>query len=116
MSFFSKKYETAGPGIAKDAPKKKGIALFFDIFGRKLWQLMGLNLMYMMFFVPLILILPVISLLKGAYPHSVIAAGILVVIFMVLVGPATAGMTKVIRCFVLEKHTFIWHDFWKGFK
>ena len=116
MSFFSKKYETAGPGIAKDAPKKKGIALFFDIFGRKLWQLMGLNLMYMMFFVPLILILPVISLLKGAYPHSVIAAGILVVIFMVLVGPATAGMTKVIRCFILEKHTFIWHDFWKGFK
>ncbi|MBR5682197.1 MAG: DUF624 domain-containing protein [Ruminococcus sp.] len=116
MSIFSKKYESAGVGIAKDAPKKEGIALFFDILGRKLWQLMELNLMYMMFFAPLVFILPVISLLKGAYPHSIIAAGILAVIFMVLIGPATAGMTKVIRCFVLGKHTFIWHDFWKGFK
>lgn len=116
MSFFSRKYESAGVGIAKDAPKKQGIALFFDILGRKLWPLMELNLMYMIFFAPLVLILPAISLLKGAYPHSIIAAGILAVTFMVLIGPATAGMTKVIRCFVLGKHTFIWHDFWKGFK
>lgn len=116
MGFFSRKYESAGVGIAKDAPKKEGIALFFDIFGRKLWQLMEINLIYMMFFMPLVMVLPAISLLNGKYPHSVIAAAILAVIFMVLIGPATAGMTKVIRSYVLGKHAFIWHDFWKAFK
>ena len=115
MGFFSNKYETAGVGISKDAPKKKGAALFFDILGRKFWNLMQLNLIFMIFFLPLIMILPVISLLKAAYPQSLIAAGILVLIFMILIGPAVAGMTKVIRCFVLGKHAFIWADFWKGF-
>ncbi len=116
MGFFSRNYENAGVGISKDAPKKKGIALFFDIFGRKIWQMMEINLLYMLFFLPLILILPVISLLKGRYPHSIIATVILVVIFMIFIGPATAGITKIIRCYVLGKHSFIWHDFWKGFK
>lgn len=117
MGIFSKNYESAGVGIAKDAPKKKGAALFFDIFGRKIWNLMTLNLMYMAFFLPLILILPIIYACGEKYSDiSLILTVVLVVVFMVLIGPATAGMIKVIRCFVLGKHTFIWHDFWKGFK
>lgn len=116
MGFFSKDYESAGAGISKNAPKKKGIALFWDIFVRKLWQLMEINLLYMMFFLPLILILPIASLLKGRYPHTLIISAVLAIIFMIFIGPATAGMTKIIRCYVLGKHSFIWHDFWKGFK
>ncbi|MGN1107698.1 MAG: YesL family protein [Huintestinicola sp.] len=34
---------------------------------------------------------------------------------VVTIGPAIAGMTKVLRTFYLDKDTFIWHEFWKGF-
>ena len=108
MGIFSKNYESAGSGIAKDAPKKEGVALFFDIFGRKIWNLMTLNLMYMSFFLPLILILPLIYACGEKYSDvSLILTVVLAIIFMILIGPATAGMIKVIRCFVLGKHTFI---------
>ncbi|WP_295074978.1 DUF624 domain-containing protein [Ruminococcus sp.] len=116
MGLFSKNYETAGVGIAKDAPKKKGLSLFFDIFGRKIWNLMEINLLYMVFFLPLILMIPAIYLLGDFYKLSLAVNILLMVVFMIFIGPATAGMTKVIRCYVLGKHTFIWSDFWKGFK
>jgi uncharacterized membrane protein YesL len=34
---------------------------------------------------------------------------------IVTIGPALAGMTKVLRNYVLEKNSFVFHDFWKGF-
>ena len=107
-------YESAGVGISKHAPKKKGIRLFFDIIWRKLWQFMGINLLYDIFFVPLFLIFPVI-----AYTSTNIALPlviILVLAFMIMIGPATAGMTKIMRMYLIEKHTFITRDFFKGFK
>ena len=116
MGLFSKNYETAGVGIAKNAPKKKGAALFFDIVGRKLWKLMELNLLYMLFFLPLVMMLPVVSIFKNSDTASIIVTCILLVIFMILIGPATAGMTKVIRAFVIGKHSFIVSDFFKSFK
>ena len=116
MGFFSRKYETSGVGISKDEVKKKGLALFFDILGRKFWNLMQLNLIFMIFFIPPILILPIGGLLNKNFTLSFIAACALALIFMITIGPALAGMTKVIRCFVLGKHTFVWADFWRGFK
>ena len=62
MGLFSKNYESAGVGISKYAPKKKGIALFFDIVGRKFWKLMQVNLLYMLFFLPLVMMLPVMNI------------------------------------------------------
>lgn len=34
---------------------------------------------------------------------------------IVTIGPAIAGMTKVLRTYYLDKDTFIWHEFVKGF-
>ena len=34
---------------------------------------------------------------------------------VVTIGPAIAGMTKVLRTYYLDKDAFIWHEFWKGF-
>ena len=116
MGLFSKNYETAGVGISKYAPKKKGIALFFDIVGRKFWKLMQVNLVYMLFFLPLVMMLPVMTIFKNHYRLSVASMIVMMLIFMVLIGPATAGMTKVIRLFVINKHSFIMRDFFKGFR
>ena len=115
MGIFFKDYDSAGPGISKNAPKKKGIALFFDIFFRKLWTLFGVNLLYFIFFLPLVLGFLALSFMKN-YDLLLWVLGACVVVFAIFFGPATAGLTKIMRCFVLEKHTFIVRDFFKAFK
>ncbi len=115
MGLFFKDYESAGVGISKHAPKKTGIALFFDILGRKFWKLMGMNLLYVLFFIPLILILPVITIVEN-YAAAMTLIVILLLAFAVLIGPATAAMMKIMRSFVIDKHTFIMRDFFRAFR
>lgn len=80
-------YENAGPGVPKNAPKKKRFFLFFDILVRKFWRIMKLNLIFLLFCIPI-----------------------------VTIGPAIAGVTKVLRNFTLEKHADVWGDFFGSFK
>ncbi len=115
MGIFFKDYESSGPGIAKNGPKKKGAALFFDIFFRKFWVLFGVNMLYFVFFLPLVLGFLALSFMKD-YNALLAVLSVCVVVFAVFIGPATAGLTKVLRCFILEKHTFIIRDFFKAFK
>lgn len=115
MGFFSKDYESAGVGIAKNAPKKSGIKLFFDIFVRKFWKIMEVNLLYSIFFIPLIMAVVAFIRIDNNTASSVVAI-VLFIMFAVLIGPATAGMTKVMRKYVLEKHSFIIVDFFSAFK
>ena len=89
--------------------------MFFDIFFRKLWTLFGVNLLYFIFFLPLVLGFLALSFMKN-YDLLLWVLGACVVVFAIFFGPATAGLTKIMRCFVLEKHTFIVRDFFKAFK
>lgn len=87
MSLFGMyDYEKAGSGVSKNAPKKKAFFAFFELYFRKFWKLIRLNLLTYLFCIPI-----------------------------VTIGPALAGMTKVLRNYTLEKNSFIFHDFWKGF-
>ena len=113
MAFFD--FESSGPGISKHAPKKKGAKLFFDILFRRFWQLMGLNLLYFVFFVPLFLTLSVISFFNS-YTVIIVLCALLTLFFMVTIGPATAGMTKIIRSYLIDKHSFMVRDFFRAFK
>lgn len=108
-------YESAGPGIAKNAPKKKGVALFFDIFFRKFWKITGLNMLLFIFFIPVLAALPVIYYIEQPEVSLAVLA-VLFVVFTVNIGPAIAGMTKVIRLFILERHSFVARDFFRGYK
>ena len=88
MSLFGMyDYEKAGSGVSKNAPKKKAFFAFFELYFRKFWKLIQLNFITFLFCIPI-----------------------------VTIGPALAGMTKVLRNYTLEKNSFIFHDFWKGFK
>lgn len=80
-------YENAGPGIPKSELEKKGIFKFFEIYFRKFWNLVLLNLIFLLFCIPI-----------------------------VTVGPAIAGITKVTRNFSQERPIFLWHEFVKTFK
>ncbi|MBE6861924.1 MAG: DUF624 domain-containing protein [Ruminococcus sp.] len=115
MGIFSHDYESAGAGISKHAPKKQGFALFFEIFTRKFWKILEVNLLYFLFWLPLILAVVAFFLIPNHYA-ALITAILLLIVFSVLIGPATAGITKIMRNYVLEKHSFIFRDFKKGFK
>ncbi len=49
-------YEKPGPGVDKNAPQKKGIALFFEILGSKFFNLITLSLLYWLFCLPIVTI------------------------------------------------------------
>jgi uncharacterized membrane protein YesL len=69
--------QKSGKGISKEEASGSGktpLQQFGEIFGRKFWQLMGLNMLW------LLLCLPIIT-----------------------VGPATAALTHVLRKFVIEQ-------------
>ena len=42
-------------GLARPPKEKKGIFKFFEIYGRKMWKLMELNIIYALTFIPLTL-------------------------------------------------------------
>ncbi|MBQ1519756.1 MAG: DUF624 domain-containing protein [Ruminococcus sp.] len=113
MGLFFKNYDDAGPGISKNEPKKKGAARFFDLFGRKFWSLMWLNIHYFLAFIPLFLMIPVLYYLSD-HTVQLILTLLLAVVFAVIIGPATAGMMRVLRLFFIEKHSFISRDFFVG--
>ena len=45
-----------GPGIAKDAPAKTGLALLADVVARNWWELVQLNLLVLLCCLPLVTI------------------------------------------------------------
>lgn len=75
-------YMKDGPGVRKDAPKKKAFFAFFDIYIKRFWKLIELNMLYF------ICCLPIIT-----------------------IGPATAGFTYVLRNYARDSHSFLWSDF-----
>ena len=80
-------YQKEGPGVPKIEPPKKRIQLFFEIYIRRFWDLIKVNLLFLLFCIPI-----------------------------VTIGPALSGMTYVIRNYTREEHSFIFNDFWKAFK
>lgn len=117
MALFNKDYESAGVGISKHAPKKKGFALFMDLLKRKFWQLAEINFLYTLFFIPLMLIITVLRYNdRMDFIVMITLIAILILTFMITIGPATAGVYKIMRCYVIEKHSFIIRDFFRAFK
>ena len=80
-------YGKAGSGVKKGTPKKKSFFLFWEIFGNKFWKFFQVNLIYILFCLPI-----------------------------VTFGPATAAMTQIMRKFVIGEPIFVWHEFVTAFK
>ena len=79
-------YTKAGAGIAKNQNKGR-LKLFFEILEVRIWKLFVLNLIYVLACIPIITI-----------------------------GPATAGLFRVVKNYSIDKHAYVWQDFKQGFK
>lgn len=102
-------YNTPGRGVLKTPHEKRGFFKFWEVYGRHMWKLMELNMFYFIFCIPLLL--TIFFLFTTFNP-----AWLLLAIPSIIVGPATAGMTKVARNFSQERPAFVFHDFFEAFK
>lgn len=80
-------YEKEGPGISKNAPKKKAFIVFFETFFRNFWKFITINIVYNLISLPLI---------TG--------------------GLAACGITNVTRNIARDKHSFGLSDFFDTLK
>lgn len=103
------------------------MTIFFQVLGRKFWKLISMNLIFLIFNIPSI----IISFFLSGYVINVFSPFIenademaavlfvysfpllmfLMVIPAITVGPAQAGLTYLLRCFSYELPTFYWSDF-----
>lgn len=79
-------YNKEGKGVSKNQNKGR-VKVFFEIFFRKFWKLIELNMLYFIFCIPIFTI-----------------------------GPATAAFTKILRNYSQERNAFLFADFLKEFK
>jgi len=75
-------YTKPGKGVDKDQPEKRSFSLFFEVFTRRFWKLLTLNLIFFVCCIP-----------------------------VVTIGPALAGLFYVLRNFSRRQHAFVWMDF-----
>lgn len=114
-------YTKPGPGVPKNAPPKSRPRLFFEVLGRKFWNIIKINLLYTLFNIPGLVLLffgtqfMIPNLMFGDVEvdfYLRIMFGALFVCFPILCfGPAQAGMTFCLRNYAREEHAFIWSDF-----
>lgn len=110
-------YEKAGVGIAKDAPKKKPFFRFWELYFRKFWKMFEVNLLFMASFLPIVGAIVIFYFMYGVHQQAaLLLAGMCLLLFAVIFGPVTAGCTKILRNFTLEKPMFLMNTFWKTFR
>lgn len=113
MGLFYKHNKT-GAGIEKNAPEKSRIVIYFEILLRKFWKMITVNLLYSVFLLPLMLVFYALFYMNNL-TSKLVVAGVSLVAFLLVFGPATAGVFKIMRNYALERHSFILSDFKKAF-
>lgn len=119
--FFN--YDKPGPGVEKNAPRKKGIFLFFELLGRNFGKLMLANMLYFAVSLPVLLIYYVLvsyflgTLMPGAVGSlALLQTSIIITVLVAILwgtGPVSSGYTYILRNAVREEHTFLVSDFFE---
>ena len=130
MGLFGNNYARPGKGISKEEAAKRN---YFDILGRKFWKILQVNLLYVLtnilFFGAFVfMLLPFIVVVDEAYTTNVINEMILPILSgkalipiglfipFIFIGPATAGLTYVVRNYAKQEHAFLMSDFFEHTK
>lgn len=108
MGFLSDRYDRPGPGVSKDEPQKRAVPRFFEVFFRKFFNLIKLNLLFAIS----VVVVFALVLFAGALSRNIFAAALPVVLLF----PFLAGLTIVTRNYAREEHAFLLSDFWDAVK
>lgn len=123
---FRKNYSKPGPGVEKRDPNQSRISIFFEILRGKFWDLLKLNLLYVLFSIPAFIITCIVTgFLSAALLNAInmdenmvwsayIAFNLFFgVSFGALLGfgPSTAALTYTLRNIGREEHVWLFSDF-----
>lgn len=109
------KYTLNGPGIPKNPQEKNALFKFADVFLDHFWKLITLNLLYAVFYIPLLAALWTAGKVEDETTMLALI-GVLLVVQAVVIGPATCGFMKVLRNMSQSRPVFMAHDFFKTFR
>lgn len=121
--FFN--FDKEGPGVSKDAPKKKGIFLYTELFFRKFSLLLKANMLYFAVSLPVmaiynfIIINALSAVLPQAWQENVWQLSLILTAIVTILwgtGPFTAGYTFLLRNFAREEHVWLSSDFFEKSK
>ena len=122
-------YSKPGKGINKEDLNKSGVSLYFDIFFRRIWKMMALNLMYLLVSIPAIVIsilistyflVSVVSLAGVDAVKNSTLLGFLSLFFAIIFlqvtgsGPASVAKSYVLRKYVRDAHSWVVSDFFEN--
>lgn len=119
--------------IEKEDLQKHRFIIFFDVFFRKFSKFITLNVIYLLFSLPYLILLYVFSPLNTSTVFGELVMSftgevsrswdILLRLFFVFcvaifwgTGPASAGNAYVMRNYAREEHAWIFSDFWDSYK
>ncbi len=107
-----------------DVKKESRVKLFFTVLQVRFWKLIQLNLMYAVFLLPALIVLyinymPVLTASSDVditlFTQLLTTAGfrtsLMLLPCLVFAGPATAGVTYVLRNWARDEHAWVWSDF-----
>lgn len=115
MALFKRNFDKPGPGVPKNAPRKKGIPRFFEVLTRDFGSLVKLNLLFQLCVLPAELALGMcaLAMLLGDSPLLFVLIGLVV---SIPIGPAFTAMLRGITRMLQDEPGFVWHNFKKDFK
>ncbi len=118
MGLFNMHYDRPGPGVSKDAPRKTGVARWFEIVGRDMGDFTKANLITFACFLPTLIVLFLALVWIFADPNLLIMGlGILLgSAGGILGGPAVCAMEAIMLKSLRDEPKFFWHTYKKTFK
>ena len=116
-------YEREGKGVRKDEKRKKGLALYFELLGRKFGSYVKLNITYLVTLTPAFLILHFLCYyLSSELIAREEAFGILPFILSAFLtvafslSPFSSGYYYILRNYSEERHAWLFSDFAEQFR
>lgn len=112
FNLFKRDYNKPGPGVPKNAPRKRGAARYFEILTRDFSHLIKINLLHQLCLLPAQALF-VLAFLFSRYFAVFMAASILA---SIPVGPSLTAMLLLQSKMLRDEPGFVWHDYKKAFR
>lgn len=114
MALFKRDFNKPGPGVPKNAPRKKGFARFFEVLGRDMGNLFKLNLLHALCLLPAQLCFFLASIAGGGNLFFILLG--LGIVTSAPVGPSKTALSYCISKMLRDDPGFLWHDYKRIFK
>jgi len=117
--FFNKMYygNPNKPDLKKEDVKTGRFKTFFTVLQIRFWQLIQLNLLYSVFWIPAFVLLQgqLLIMQETKEPISLLFY-LLMIPCLMLIGPATASVSYILRNWARDEHSWVWSDFKDAWK